>query len=727
MKITSKIFVTFSIILVVSCSTKKDSLISRNFHTLTTKYNVLFNGQESFKKGLEDINASYKDNYWELLPIEPLKVEEKIVAKVPDTSSTKATGPFALAEEKSVKAIQRHSMNIKGRERNRQIDDAYLLLGKARYYSSRFVPALEAFNYVIEHYPGANLIAETVVWQAKTQIRLRNEEQAILSLKRILKWEYIDKKNTEDAHTALAMAYLSTDSIQMVINHLNKSVRTDENKPQHARNLFILGQLYRTQQKIDSSNYAFNKVLNYKKSPYKYIIHSQIEKAKNTSNGTNNKELEHVFSKLVKDRDNRPFLDKLYYHSGNIAKKLGKESEAIAFYKKSIHAKSAENHQKSLSYQALGDINFDKSHFIVAGAYYDSILSIAPDKNIKRIRQIIRKRANLNDVITQEYIASTNDSILNVISLDKLGRITYFEDHIAQLKKADEALKKTKATYSTGFGKSLTGANKTALKKSNTWYFYNVQTIGFGAQEFTQIWGTRPLEDNWRVSNKTVLHTQITTLTSKSEEKTRDSLRYSVDFYLSQVPTEKKEIDSITLTRNKAYFNLGLIYKEQFKIAKVAIDRFEKLLTLPQNKNWRLPSNYHLYKLYAKIDSEKSELYKQHVLTEYEDSKYAQIILNPNKVVAEANSSDTPEKIYATTYYLYKDNKYQEVVTKATKYIHIYESKPIVPKFELLKAYSIGKLKGSTAFKEALEFIQINYPNTEEADKATQLINKLKK
>jgi hypothetical protein len=37
-----------------------------------------------------------------------------------------------LAETKATKAIQKHSMNIDGR--NFQIDEAYLLLGKARYY-----------------------------------------------------------------------------------------------------------------------------------------------------------------------------------------------------------------------------------------------------------------------------------------------------------------------------------------------------------------------------------------------------------------------------------------------------------------------------------------------------------------------------------------------------------------------------------------------------------------
>ena len=47
---------------------------------------------------------------------------------------------FGSAEEKAVKAIQKHSMNINGMQRNNKIDEAYLLLGKARYYDRRFFP-----------------------------------------------------------------------------------------------------------------------------------------------------------------------------------------------------------------------------------------------------------------------------------------------------------------------------------------------------------------------------------------------------------------------------------------------------------------------------------------------------------------------------------------------------------------------------------------------------------
>ena len=167
-------------------------MVSRAYHAVTTKYNILYNGGVAFQEGLDEINQKHKDNFWEQLDIEPITFESEKF-KIPDFNgnpkapeTTNAT-KFDKAEEKAVKAIQLHSMNIGGRERNKQIDDAYLLLGKSRYYTQRFIPAIEAFNYVIINYPYADVINETRIWRAKTNIRLDNDKLAIESLKLVLK------------------------------------------------------------------------------------------------------------------------------------------------------------------------------------------------------------------------------------------------------------------------------------------------------------------------------------------------------------------------------------------------------------------------------------------------------------------------------------------------------------------------------------------------------------
>jgi len=156
-----------------ACSTKKDAFLNRNWHALNTKYNTLYNGNIAFEQGREELNANYKDDYWEILPIERLEVTDEIKLDSEDNNPN-----FIIAEEKATKAVQRHSMDIRDEERNPQTDEAFLLLGKGRYFDQRYIPALEAFNYIIKKYTYSNKLNEAHIWREKVNIRLENEEQS---------------------------------------------------------------------------------------------------------------------------------------------------------------------------------------------------------------------------------------------------------------------------------------------------------------------------------------------------------------------------------------------------------------------------------------------------------------------------------------------------------------------------------------------------------------------
>src|SRR5690606_41203838 len=113
-----------------------------------------FNGNEALIDGKESLIESFNDNYWDVLPVERLEIREEIYL-----DSDVPTNPnFERAEEKATKAIQKRSMNINGREKNPQIDESFLVLGKGRYYEQRFIPALEAFNYILYKYPDSDKI-----------------------------------------------------------------------------------------------------------------------------------------------------------------------------------------------------------------------------------------------------------------------------------------------------------------------------------------------------------------------------------------------------------------------------------------------------------------------------------------------------------------------------------------------------------------------------------------
>ena len=512
-----KIFFSLVLLLIIvglwSCSTKKNAFLNRNFHALNTKYNILYNGNVAFDQAKKQLDDNYKDNFWKILPIEPLKIEEeKVEIELPsfnhkeESEGERTVQGFEKAEEKAIKAVQKHSMEIYNVERNPEIANAYLLLGKSRYYSQRFIPALEAFNFIFKNYLNDELRDKTRVWQAKTLIRLQNERQAIESLKILLQDENLDLDIVEDAHTTLAMAYTALDSTDLVIRHLDSAILFSKDVNQKARNLFIMGQLYRTQQKIDSSNMAFESLISTKKAPYRYKMHAHIDRFKNYSEKDSTAQVLANLCKLIKERDNRPYLDELYYQRGRIELKNDSIQNAITDFKKSLRTKESKAYQKELSFEQLGNIYFDKAKFETAGAYYDSILQITKNKNEKRIRKIVRKQKSLEEVILLEHIAKANDSILTVASLSKEAQENFYNTYIEKLKKKEEEAKQKleNTRLTSGYGNVKDNSSKTG-KKGGTFYFYNVQVAGFGKQEFRKVWGNRPLEDNWRISTKKVI------------------------------------------------------------------------------------------------------------------------------------------------------------------------------------------------------------------------------
>ncbi|MDO7715387.1 MAG: hypothetical protein MUP87_02505, partial [Flavobacteriaceae bacterium] len=163
-------FLCFFALLFCGCSTKKDRFINREWHALNSKFNVVFNGEMAFQQAWDGLQDGYQENFWEPLPI------ERFTPKYTNQpASVNVQSPFALAEQKAAKAIAKHDMVIKGEEKNDQMVAAYALLGRARYYDQRFVPALEAFNYIIRRYPASNKLNKVRVWKEKTNLRLGNE------------------------------------------------------------------------------------------------------------------------------------------------------------------------------------------------------------------------------------------------------------------------------------------------------------------------------------------------------------------------------------------------------------------------------------------------------------------------------------------------------------------------------------------------------------------------
>lgn len=746
-----KYFSIVGLLFLIACSTKRNTFISRNSHALSTRDNILYNGGLALDKGIVELKTQYKDNFWKILPVERMTVKDQQDLTQAEAQSNPN---FTRAETKATKAIQKHSMNIGGSEKNPQMDEAHLLLGKARYYDQRFVPALEAFNYVLYKHANSNKINEVKIWREKTNMRLENDAIAVENMRKLLQEIKFKDQIFADANATLAQAFLNLGEKDSAMARLKLARDFTKSKEEKARYRYILGQLFEELKQPDSAYICYQEVIDMKRrSPKPYVIHAHMRQAfiNDFEKGDTIAFLE-KYNKLLKDRENRPYLNFINHEIGLFYDKSKNYKQAKKYYNISLNARAIDKYLIASNYRNLAEIYFNEASYVTAGKYYDSTL-VQLEPRTREFRMIRKKRDNLDDVIKFEGIATKNDSIIKLFKMSDTERAAFFETYIAKLKDQDAkqalaAAEKEKGQDSkTDDGKSSrSDINSSDSKKaprppdisesssgsSSNFYFYNQKAVAKGKADFIKKWGERPYVNNWRVTQDKNLvaqndngekpeenQTDDKTLGESGKEKQIDE-RYVADTYLKKIPTSQTFIDSITKERNFAYYQLGIIYKEKFKEYKRAAEKLENLLNNQPEERLVLPSMYHLFKIYEIIDKDKALAMKNRIIAEFPDSRYAQILANPG--AASASISDTPEGHYDKLYQQSKNGDLKVLLTDVEMAVAQYTGEPIVPKLELLKANVLGRLMGLDQYKKALNFVALNYPNSEEGKQAEQLI-----
>ena len=716
MKIAFKYITVFTClsILTYSCSRKKDRFVNRHWHALNTKYNVLYNGGLALEEGIHELDASYKDNYWGTLPVERLAIEETL-----DFEDQKLNPNFERSEEKAIKAVQTHGMKIKGKEKNNQIDEAYIMLGINRYYSGRFIPAIEAFNYILFKHPASNNINTAKLWRAKSNLRLENESVALKDLKELLQNEGLSETNKIQAYASLAQLYIDTGSLKNAISSIENAATITKDKMFEGRLRFIQGQLYNIEGKKDSADIAFQKVINLKrKVPRSYRINAFLEQVKNFNYSSKRLDsLEDFLDKIASNRENRPYLDRIYHTTAKHYLKTNKDSIAISYFNKSLQTKSQDLYLNAVNYHTIADYYYENSNYTSAGVYYDSTLANY-QKRTKPYRAVKKRLDNLKDVILYESIVKVNDSILELVSLPENELISYFDNYIKTIKfKSEKA--KNKPTKSSRMTINSAGGKENS--KAGSFYFYQNATVAYGKEEFKTFWGERPLEDNWRWFSKKVIGDSNDKPYNLSKE-TKFTENITSSMLINRLPKDSTTIDSISRKRNFANFKLGLIYKNKFKDYNRSRLKLESLLSQNPEQRLILPANYNLYKVYILLkETTLAETLKHNIINNYPESRYAQILMNPLAVLE--NNNQSPQSRYKILYDAFELEDYQKVIKECELDILRFEGDDIVPKLELLKTSAKGRLYGFETYKEGLSYIALNYPNNSEGKKAQKLID----
>lgn len=681
------------VLMVAACSTKKNGAINRAYHSTTSKFNPLFNGQEALRYGTMDITQKYDDNYWVRLSVDPYQLPDAF-------SEIDAKNEFFVrAQNKAALTVQKHSMRIDGEEYNKQISKAYLLFGKSRYFNGNYLQAVEAFTYLIKNMGDSKEAIEAELWRAKSYLEMGQEARAVREFTNITQSGNLTPKQYAIAQSALADALLKEKKDSLATKPLMRALATEKSAVKRGRYAYLLGQLYEDLAYPDSAIVAYQQVLDLnRRIPRELWIHARLAQLK--TNQPNDENTLRAYNKLLRSDEDRRFRDKIHYFYGAYLLKGQDTLNGEKELKASLKTNTQDRYLKSLIYEQLASNRIDQVAFISAGAYLDSTLQNLDDSS-RRYRKLKRKLGKLNDIISYEKAIVETDSLLHLMNMSVEEQNQVVDNYIVQLK--ESAAKAEKLAKLQDIGATLL---------TGKFYFYNSRQVENGKRDFQRNWGAIELADNWKY-NATAYSPLVETTSVEEDTESDENPAYNPQTYLAQIPPPEAA-DSIRELQQEAYFQAGLAYKEQFGIAKTAINRFKSLLSANPEERYIPPSLYHLFKLHANnISAQRT--YGNQIIQNYPESDYAKMIQNPE---ALAQTIEQNQSVLSHAKELLAVQDYVAVITKSEEQIPMLTDKTLQAEWAMLRAISLGRLDGLQAYKEALTVLVQTYPKTESAKKA---------
>ena len=695
MKLHKLIISLILIGLLWGCTTKSDTYYNRQFRMIPTMYNVLYNGNLALEKGKKELAEKHTENYFEILEVEP-EVRSQIY-----NLKGEGNADFDRAEEKAIKAIQRHSMVFDGKQKNRKIDDAYMLLGKARYYNGRYIPAMEAFNHLLTNYGETNQRYNAAVWLEKAHIQLGRELLAVTALEKILQEEHPKRRDRAELHAVLAQAFINLKQYPKAIEALQQASVETRKRPKRGRYYYIIGQLFERLEQRDSAKAYYQKTiaLNWK-IPRRLWVEAQVGKAR-TQTLTPEEKVAYVeqLRKMEKLYEHKDLLDLIYYQHALFLESEEKSKAATEYFLRSLTKNKDNEGLRQRTHEHLADLYFKEKKYPLAYAHYDSTLVYIPKNTLAHL-YMRRKRDNLEQITVFERTIAKADSLSRIMKMSKEEQRNYFQKHIDSLKQHSQT---SGAATITDFGRKV--AQEYTSSQEGGFYFYSPQTVAYGKQLFKQQFGDRPLSDNWRWSQQWVAQ--------QSSDTNIDSLEQGqavLEKYLKQLPSSQ-ELIALEKERETALYGLGELYWEKFADGKLAQQRLTRLLTLTQNDKLKEKTLYLLYKINEEKNPKEAETYKQQLLASYPNSEYAKPLLgqlSTNEKELDAQYQVLEKQLEA--------QQFQEVLTYIDSHKSQYKTSSQAPEWELLRAKAIARLEGKAAYIRALEAIVQEYPNTTQTD-----------
>ena len=415
-----------SLLLASSCSTKKNTAMSRFYQSFTTRYNVYFNGDEHYKEQIKILENDYDDDFTSTLYIHPAEAYANPKAPQPSAS-------FDRTIEKMQKAIQLHSIKkrpkknagkmrdpkyreyLKRDEYNPFLHNAWFLMAKAQYMKGDFLGAAATFHYITRHFTWMpDLVTSAKIWEARCYCAegWYNEADNIIS--RIKPAELTSKRLREEYNLAATSYFVKTKEGEKAIPYLESAARRAKGG-QKDRLYFLLGQLYADAGQKDRAYRAYAHVSGSHNAKYRTKFNARIRQSEVFA-GTDIKSEVNALKRMTRYDRNKEYLDQIYYAIGNLYLSRTDTANAIANYRLGVEKSTRNGIEKAICQITLGSLYFDMRNYADAQPCYAEAVSMLNEEYPNY--SLLKKRSDvLDELAVYAQNVTLQDSLLRLSML----------------------------------------------------------------------------------------------------------------------------------------------------------------------------------------------------------------------------------------------------------------------------------------------------------------------
>lgn len=756
---------------ICSCSTQKNTSLSRAVQAMKARYNTYFNGHQAYLDGYNQQRDGNKDNYMEPLPY--LMIGNAATMKI-------GSGQFDRAIEKSQKTIKLHSITVKPevsaskrrtakgkawlaqKEYNPFLPKAWMLMGQAQFQKGEFFEAASTFAYIQRLFTNKpNVMASAKVMEARCYAEMDWYFEAEDLITRARRDSFPSSLNAA-AEAVLAECQLKQQRYEDAIPHIISAMKSQKGTIEKARLYFLLGQLYHLTGQDQLAFKAFKKVYS-KNPPYELEFNARIQQSEVLSKGQA-KQMISKLRRMAKQEKNANYLDQVYYAMGNIHLAEGDTLKALYAYKDGVEKSKRGGIEKGVVWKHLGQLYWDREEFVKAQPCYAGALGLF-DKERADYDEVDERSKILDELLPYASAVELQDSLQALARMDSVERMEVIERLIEEVKKkekeeARQANQEANAARSaqTAAANRQTNTPRTpaTAQAAAQWYFYNTTSVNAGKTEFKRKWGDRPLADNWRRNNKTVLaelnentenpentespensensessenseNSKATEnsqpadtlqLTDEQREALEKQQEYEADphrpeYYLKDIPFTEEQMEASNTQLKDGLYNSAIIYKDRMENFPLAERTFQRLLIDFPDFEHIDEVYYNMFQLYSRIhNSDEAEAYRQKLINEFPDNEHAKLVADPQFEFKARYGKQVEDSLYQEAYDAYLAENYTTVIANADYTAKEYPDGENRPRFMFLKAMSQLCQGETSGFMTSMRDIVSTYPQS---------------